>query len=658
MSTDLGLQCGIGTFKPNCLQCCATLKIFTVFYSISALMTSTLSVYIASQITTIEKQFGFTSTQSGLLMSCNDIGYLAVTLFVSYFADILHAPRVLSFSTLLFGAAGMICAIPYFVSPMYSKSILSKTSNVSRSGDSFGKMMSSGQLCKASSIFDQSNSNMSCSSQSDSNTSLGVANEFTPVAMTLIAIGMIVQGIGKSPRNAFITTYIDNNVKKTQTAIYIGSVMAVAIFGPVLGFGFGGLFSKIYVTLEDVDISPRDPRWIGAWWLGFLTFGIGSLLTALPVMCFPKRFHVKQTKVNTKVLKKKRKIRMIEGTRGFFKDLFGLLRNKLYVLINVSRCMILIVVSGSVAFGPKYIETQFTLPAWKSNLVIGVTRIIAVSFGTFVGGYITSKKKLPPLGCGRLIVILSLFTIVHYFILMFLGCPTPKIIGYDRNFTNASDTCTSNCNCNSEGYFPVCGSDNKNYFSPCHAGCSSTSKSQGFTNCTCIDPTATATPGLCSTDCQMLVPYLVVTCVFSLVEAIAIMPSFMFMLRSVKEKQKGIAIAMFAFISTLLGWFLGPVIFGEIIDMCCKIWSSRCGVKGSCALYNNLNFRYAIYGFSLILRCIVLIVEIVTYFIARKKTDWSIGETRRESKIDNPEKHNFIVDEGDNNENNRYIQTC
>ncbi|VDI78736.1 solute carrier organic anion transporter family, member 2B, partial [Mytilus galloprovincialis] len=573
-------------------------------------MTSTLSVCIASQIATIEKQFGFASTQSGLLMSCNDIGYLAVTLFVSYFADKVHGPRVLSFSTLSFGAAGIICGIPYFVSPMYSKSILPKTSNGSRSGDFFTKMMSSGQLCEASSNFDQSNSNMSCK----------------------IHIRMILQGIGKSPRQAFITTYIDNNVKKTQTAVYVGSVMAVAIFGPALGFGLDGLFSKIYVTLEDVDISPRVPRWIGAWWIGFLTFGLGSILTGLPVMGFPKRFHVKQNNVNTKVLKKRRKTRMIEDIIiQFFKDIYGLLRNKLYLLIIVGRCLILILVGGSVAFGPKYIETQFTLPAWKSNLVIGVTRIIAVSVGTFIGGYLTSKKRISPLGCGRLIVILSLFTIVHYLIQMFLGCPTPQIIGYDRNLSNSSDICTGSCNCNSEGYFPVCGSDNNNYFSPCHAGCSSISTSQGFTNCTCIGPLATAKPGLCSTDCQMLVPYLVVTCVFSLIESLVIMPSFIFMLRSVKDDQKGIAIAFSAFITTLLGWFLGPVIFGEIIDMCCKIWSSRCGVKGSCALYNNVNFRYAVYGFSLIMRCIVLIIDIIAYLIARKKTDWSTGETRRES---------------------------
>lgn len=75
-----------------------------------------------------------------------------------------------------------------------------------------------------------------------------------------------------------------------------------------------GNYECLYI-IADVDISPRDPRWIGAWWIGFLTFGLGSILTGLPVMCFPKRFHAKQTKVNTRVVKKKSKTRMIEGTK-------------------------------------------------------------------------------------------------------------------------------------------------------------------------------------------------------------------------------------------------------------------------------------------------------------------------------------------------------
>ena len=33
---------------------------------------------------------------------------------------------------------------------------------------------------------------------------------------------MIIQGLAKAPRNPFITTYVDDNVKKKNTAMYMG----------------------------------------------------------------------------------------------------------------------------------------------------------------------------------------------------------------------------------------------------------------------------------------------------------------------------------------------------------------------------------------------------------------------------------------------------
>jgi len=56
----------------------------------------------------------------------------------------------------------------------------------------------------------------------------------------------------------------------------------------------------------------------------------------------------------------------------FLKSIIGLFRNKLYVVIVFGKCILLITISGGIVFGPKYMETQFTLPAWKSNLLIGI----------------------------------------------------------------------------------------------------------------------------------------------------------------------------------------------------------------------------------------------------------------------------------------------
>ena len=46
-------------------------------------------------------------------------------------------------------------------------------------------------------------------------------------------------------------------------------------------------------SLSETDITPRDPRWIGAWWLGFLIFGVISIFPALPLFCFPQRYKPK-----------------------------------------------------------------------------------------------------------------------------------------------------------------------------------------------------------------------------------------------------------------------------------------------------------------------------------------------------------------------------
>lgn len=51
----------------------------------------------------------------------------------------------------------------------------------------------------------------------------------------------------------------------TFTAINIG----VKILGPVFGFVLGSLCTSMYVDpFVDPDVTPKDPRWIGAWWLG------------------------------------------------------------------------------------------------------------------------------------------------------------------------------------------------------------------------------------------------------------------------------------------------------------------------------------------------------------------------------------------------------
>jgi hypothetical protein len=38
---------------------------------------------------------------------------------------------------------------------------------------------------------------------------------------------------------------------------------------------------------SETDLSPKDPRWVGAWWLGFIICGVCSIVWVMPLSLFP-----------------------------------------------------------------------------------------------------------------------------------------------------------------------------------------------------------------------------------------------------------------------------------------------------------------------------------------------------------------------------------
>ena len=200
----------------------------TMALCLAGLSTSTLSIYISSQITTLERQFGFSSSVSGILLSCNDFGYLLTTLVMAYVTRRVHIPRALSVSTLLFGLSGLLCTVPFFVTRGDLPPISEVTSAGNASAGHGGALALS--LCKTTdSSFDQALGGVSMgSNSSETHSCEGDGKESAislggrELAIAIIAVGMIFQGFGKSPRQPFIGTYIDDNVPKTKTSLHLG----------------------------------------------------------------------------------------------------------------------------------------------------------------------------------------------------------------------------------------------------------------------------------------------------------------------------------------------------------------------------------------------------------------------------------------------------
>ena len=59
----------------------------------------------------------------------------------------------------------------------------------------------------------------------------------------------------------------------------------------MVGFVLVAIFLSIYVDLGvQTSLTQRDPRWVGAWWLGFAIFGVLCCFWSFWLLGFPKEF--------------------------------------------------------------------------------------------------------------------------------------------------------------------------------------------------------------------------------------------------------------------------------------------------------------------------------------------------------------------------------
>ena len=114
----------------------------------------------------------------------------------------------------------------------------------------------------------------------------GLSN-FMPQA--ILFCGSFLSGLGMALYFSLGLTYMDDNVRKDKVPMVHSLTAFFRRLGPLLGFALASLCLKYFVILGlDPKIAHSDPRWLGAWWVGWLT--IGSILLVLSPL-FGKCFY-------------------------------------------------------------------------------------------------------------------------------------------------------------------------------------------------------------------------------------------------------------------------------------------------------------------------------------------------------------------------------
>ncbi|XP_025786116.1 solute carrier organic anion transporter family member 1C1 isoform X2 [Puma concolor] len=581
-------------------QCCGELKVFLGALSFVYFAKALAEGYLKSTITQIERRFDIPSSLVGVIDGSFEIGNLLVITFVSYFGAKLHRPKIIGTGCLIMGVGTLLIAMPQFFMQQYRYEKYSPFSNSTLSISP-------------------------CLLESDNQLPISI-------------------------------------IEKSQSKRSDGCVQTVAIIGPIFGFLLGSLCAKLYVdigfvNLDHITITPKDPQWVGAWWLGYLIAGIVSLLAAVPFWCLPKSLPRPRSREDSNSSSEKSKFimddrtdyqtphgeksKIMEMARDFLPSLKNIFGNPLYLLYLCASTVQFNSLFGMVTYKPKYIEQQYGQSASKANFVIGLINIPAVALGIFSGGIVMKKFRISLYGAAKLYLGSSVLGYLLFLSLFALGCENSDVAGLTISYQGTKPVsyheralfsdCNSRCKCSETKWEPVCGDNGITYASACLAGCQTSTRNgqtMMFYNCTCVGIAASKSGnssgvmGRCQKDngCpKMFLYFLVISVITSYTLSLGGIPGYILLLRCIKPQLKSFALGIYTLAIRVLAGIPAPVYFGILIDTSCLKWGfKRCGSRGSCRLYDSNAFRHIYLGLTVMLGTVSIFLSIAVLFTLKK----------------------------------------
>ena len=298
-------------------------------------------------ISSLEKRYSFSSTLAGLLNGTYELTIVIGVIFVSYIGGKTHKPRFLGISLMILGVGNFVMASPQFFFGSYKQG--------SASQSNYEECMSMGPAdddCSAANIG----------------------------AYVILLIAQVILGIGASATYTIALAYIDEIVYPRFVSLHLGVNAVSGIVGPAIGYLLGSLLLTIYVDpWIETDLTNTDPNWVGAWWIGLLIMGCSCLLVSSIFLMFPKwlpdshlvRKERAKEMAKTYSSKFANEDTLTLAVKEFPVHIKQLLTNASFMFTAFALAAIFVILEGVILFGPKYMETMFSITATTAGLLSG-----------------------------------------------------------------------------------------------------------------------------------------------------------------------------------------------------------------------------------------------------------------------------------------------
>lgn len=634
------LKCGLGPCcTPVWLQKYASKQMFLFVFCLTSVLQGMYYTYVVSILTTIEKLFQLQSKTTGIILSATEMGQIGGALLLTYYGGQGHRPKWIGWGIILFAFFAFFSSLPHF---LFGDTILKRFQDSTPSQDN---PLESANTCEVPGwSAPELNASLAAAGNA-TNDSCDSPDSLSQVVMSILFLSLLGVGIGQTAAYNLGIPYIDDNIASRESPIYFAVTSGVRILGPTLGFVLGSFCTRLYVDpFQDPSITPNDPRWIGAWWLGLVVVSVALFLTSLAMFSFPHRLPfspAQASPAHQQALNPSHPTAppCNPSLRDFPRAVRRLLGNDILMLRMASSVLHILPISGLYTFLPKYLESQFRLPVHSAAMVSGMGGIMVMGVGIFTSGIFIRRAKPSARAVSGWIALTALVYSLGMVILMFVGCPVEDFVGLENgpDGKHFVEVCNRTCgNCDDSAFAPVCGTNARTYFSACHLGCSNVTNFKEenklvFSDCECLPEGETAVLRLCELDCSNFTWYVIIFSIFVLIHSTSEVGGMLVTLRCVDPKDKAMALGLISGAIGLFGNVPCPIIYGAVVDYACIHWQETCEEPGACQLYDTDIFRMFFHGITGSVMMLAFIVDAVVWYRAKSVSFTDMDDTFEEA---------------------------